>query len=131
MVLLPKGAPVVARVLVKGTNGRVRYLAAGTRTDEGTGACLPGNLLAVLGGEDAHVSYRAATWWDVVRYKPGVKAQLGVAGLTFVAAILAAISAYAGTRSATTPTFTADAAPWVLGIAFVLAAYKLYTDFKL
>jgi hypothetical protein len=56
------------------------------------------------------------------------KVQLGVAALTLVAAILAAITSYAGTRSSTTPAFTADAAPWVLLVALALAVWKLYSD---
>jgi hypothetical protein len=131
MILLPKDHVDLARVVVEGTNGRRRLLSAGKRVDEGAGACLPGNLLSALGGDEAQIKYRKANWWDVVRYKPGVKAQLGVAVLTFIGAILAAISAYVGTRSPTTPAFTANAAPWVLGIAWLLATWKLYTEFKL
>jgi hypothetical protein len=47
-----------------------------------------------------------------------------------VRCVLAAVTAYVGTRSPDTPDFTANAAPWVLGIAAVLATWKLYTEFK-
>jgi hypothetical protein len=103
-------------------------LPAGQRGDDGTAAVLPGDLLAVLGGKDAGIRYRPATWRDVLRYQPMAKVQLGVAALTLVAAILAAITSYAGTRSSTTPAFTADAAPWVLLVALALAVWKLYSD---
>jgi hypothetical protein len=51
-----------------------------------------------------------------------------VAALTLIATVLSSISAFIGTRSPTTPTFTADAAPWVLGVAFILAVSNLYSS---
>jgi hypothetical protein len=39
MILLPKDHATVARVVVEGANGCKRLLTAGTRVDEGAGAC--------------------------------------------------------------------------------------------
>ena len=130
MILLPIGSQPMARVVVTATNKRTKLLSAGARADHGTDAVLPGDLLAALGGDGAMVSYRRATWKDVVRYKPIVKVQLLIALLTLIATALAAISAYVGTRSPTTSSFTADAAPWVLGVAFILALSNVYNSIK-
>ena len=127
MILLPLASQPVARVVVQG-NSRTRLLPAGVRADHGTAAVLPGDLLTTLGGDGAQISYRAATWMDVLRLRRRARVQLAIAVLTLIAAILAAINAYVGTRSPTTPTFTADAAPWVLFIGVVLTVWKLYSD---
>jgi len=126
MLLLPVDRENLARVVVKDKKGLMRLLPAGKRGDAGDAAVLPGNLLAVLGGLNATISYRPATWRDVIRYKPIVKIQLLVATLTLIATVLASISSFVGTRSPTTPSFSADAGPWVLGIAFVLAVSNIY-----
>jgi hypothetical protein len=130
MILFPIGSAPLSRVVVRAANGRSRLLSAGQRGDEGTAAVLPGDLLAVLGGRDAHIQYRPAKWRDVIRFKPMVKVQLGLAILTLIAAVMAAITSYVGTRSPSTPAFTAEAAPWVLLIALVLAVWKLYSDIQ-
>jgi len=130
MILLPAGSEAVARVVVKGANGNRKLLPAGARADIGEAAVVPGDLLVALGGRDANVSYRAGSWRDVLRYKPIVKVQLLVAALTLVATVPSAITSFVGTRSPTTPVFTADAAPWVLGIAFILAMTNLYSNVK-
>ncbi len=130
MILLPAGSAALSRVVVQAANGRSRLLSAGQRGDEGTAAVLPGDLLALLGGRDAHIRYRPATWRDVIRFKPMIKVQLGVTLLTLIAATMAAITSYVGTRSTSTPAFTAEAAPWVLLIALVLAVWKLYSDIQ-
>lgn len=130
-LLLPRGTSAITPVVVKANNGKTkRLLPAGVRADAGTAAVLPGDLLTKLGGAGATVQYRQARWYDIVRFRPTVVLQLGIAVLTLVAAVFAAISAYVGTRSPTTPTFTIDAAPWVLAITFVLAAGKLVTDIQ-
>ncbi|MFI5034998.1 MAG: hypothetical protein ACHQFZ_02195 [Acidimicrobiales bacterium] len=130
MLLLPVGTPAVSRVVVKSANGRIKMLPAGERADQGAAAVLPGDLLALFGGVDAKITYRPATWRDILRFKPIVKVQLLVATLTLLATVLASISAFVGTRSPTTPSFTADAAPWVLGIACVLAISNVYSSIK-
>jgi hypothetical protein len=130
MILFPSGSEAVTRVVVKAKNGKTKLLPAGARADGGEAAVLPGDLLVALGGRDAIISYRPATWRDVLRYKPIVKVQLLVVSLTLVATVLSAITSFVGTRSPTTPTFTADAAPWVLGIAFLLAMMNLYSNVK-
>lgn len=130
MILLPVGSAPATRVVVRAANGRARLLPAGQRADNGMAAVLPGDLLTVLGGKDAKVQYRPATWRDVLRYKPMVRAQLGVTVLTLIAAVLAAITSYVGTRSPTTPAFTAEAAPWVLLVALALAVWKLYCELR-
>ena len=126
-LLLPMGSTPIPRVVVK-ANGRTKLLAAGVQSDGGDDAVLPGELLAIFGGSEATISYRSATWRDIIRFKPIVKIQLLVASLTLIATVLSSINAFVGTRSPTTPTFTADAAPWVLGIAFILAASNLYSS---
>jgi len=130
MLLLPVGSSPQSRVVIKSANGRIKMLTAGARADKGTAAVLPGDLLTLFGGADAKIMYRPATFRDVLRFKPIVKVQLLVAALTLFATVLSSISAYAGTRSPTTPSFTADAAPWILGIAFVLATSNLYSSVK-
>jgi hypothetical protein len=126
-LLLPMGYAPIPRVVVR-ANGRTKLLAAGVQSDGGNKAVLPGDLLAIFGGSNAAISYRQATWRDILRYKPIVKIQLLVAALTLIATVLSSISAFIGTRSPTTPTFTADAAPWVLGVAFILAVSNLYSS---
>jgi len=129
-LLLPVGSTPVSPIVVKSSDGTTRLLSGGVRTDVGTYAALPGDILAKMGGDTSTVNYRKATWRDILRYKPAIKLQILITVLTLVAAIFAAMSAYAGTRSASTPAFTAEAAPWVLGLTFVLALLKLISDIK-
>ena len=76
----------------------MKLLSAGQRADQGAAAVLPGDLLTALGGRDAYISYRTATWRDVIRFRPMVKVQLFMAILTLAATVLASISAYVGSR---------------------------------
>jgi hypothetical protein len=127
MILLPRGTAPVARVVVTGASGRVRLLSAGVRADPGTAAVLPGDLLVTLGPT---IRWRPATWGDVVHYKAGIKLQLLGTLLTLVAAVFSALTSFVGTRSPTTPAFTADTGPVVLVIAFLLAAWKVVSDIR-
>ena len=127
--LLPVGSSPIPQAVVEG-NGRTKLLPTGVRSDPGTAAVVSGDLLAIFGGDKATVKYRKAEKIDVLRYKPMVKIQLLVALLTLVATVLSSINSFVGTRSPTTPVFSADAAPWVLGVAFVLAISNLYSSVK-
>jgi len=129
-LLLPVGSTPISPIVVKSSGGTTRLLSGGVRTDVGTYAALPGDILAKMGGDKSTINYRKATWTDILRYKPGIKLQILITVLTLIAAISAAISAYVGTRSASTPTFTADAAPWMLGLTFILALSKLVSDIR-
>jgi hypothetical protein len=129
-ILLPKGSTPVSPVVVESSSNSTRLLSGGVRADTGTSAALPGDILTKMGGDESTVKYRKATWVDILHYKPAIKLQILITVLTLAAAIFAAISAYAGTRSATTPAFTAEAAPWVLVLTFILAFLKLVSDIR-
>jgi hypothetical protein len=129
-ILLPKGTPPISPVVVEASDGTTKLLPGGVRADSGTAAALPGDILTKMGGVDSVVRYRAGTWRDILHYKPVIWLQLLITVLTLVATVFAAISAYVGTRSPTTPAFTAEAAPWVLVVAFVLAFSKLVSDVR-
>lgn len=130
-MLLPVHSESIGRVVVRevGQPGRTKLLAAGIRAD-GTGdeALMPGDLVSSLGGIDATVEYRKATWRDVIQYKPAVRLQIVVAFLTLAGTIMSAVTSFVGTRSATTPAFTADAAPAALALATAMAIWKLWND---
>jgi hypothetical protein len=129
-LLLPKGSAPISPVIVEASNNTTKLLPAGVRADAGTYAALPGDLLTKMGGDESTIKYRKATWVDILHYKPTVRLQILITVLTLVAAVFAAINAYVGTRSPTTPAFPAEAAPWVLGITFILALSKLISDIQ-
>lgn len=127
-ILLPDSELPVGSVVVKTPAGKPMLIPAGIRVDPGEGAAVPGDLLAKLGGGQVDVEVRPATRFDVLKYKPSVLFQLFIAVLALVGTVLTAISAILSTDDPKTPTFTVQAAPWVLGITCVLAAGKLWTD---
>lgn len=129
-ILLPKGTAPISPIVVEASNKTTKLLPGGVRADTGTDAALPGDLLTKMGGDESTIKYREGTWADILHYKPAVRLQILITVLTLVAAVFAAISAYVGTRSATTPAFTAEAAPWVLSIAFILTFSKLISDIR-
>jgi hypothetical protein len=130
-MLLPVRSESLSRVVVRelGQPNRTKLLAAGIRAD-GTGdeALMPGELVSSLGGINGVVEYRKATWRDVLRYKPAVRIQILIAFLTLAGTIMSAVTSFVGTRSASTPTFAADAAPAALALATVMASWKLWND---
>ena len=129
-ILLPKGSAPVTPLVVEASDKSTRLLLGGVRADTGSDAALPGEILTKVDGDESTVRYRKGTWVDVLRYKPAIRLQILITVLTLVAAACAAISAYVGTRSTSTPAFTAEAAPWVLGLTFILAFLKLVSDIR-
>jgi hypothetical protein len=130
-LLLPQGSVSIARLVVEPAEGGSKHIAGGdVRTDAGEGACVIGTLFQDLGGEEALVRYRKASFIDVLRYKPSVLLQFLVMILTFVSAGISAYSAYLTNISDPSKTFAYGSATFVLIIALALAVAKFVIDFR-
>jgi len=128
---LPKGTAPIPRMVVRPEGGnKVKLVEGGVKSDNGPGACATGALLAFLGGTNARIEYREATFGDKIMYGESVLRQLTVTLLTFVSSIIAAIATYLTSSSDPTKAFVYGMATTVVTISFVLALLKLLDDFR-
>jgi hypothetical protein len=108
------------QMVVMPRSGRARLLTAGVRADDGDAACVTGTMLSALGGEAATITYRRATFRDVLWLKDNAALQLIIAILS---AALAILTAYVAWDKAVNATPRLAAIPYVIAaILFVLAA---------
>ena len=117
-------------MVVRTSQGEMVLLKGGVRNDQGAGACAVGSTLASLGGTNAQIDYRRATFWDVVRYDAGVRLQLVLSILTFLGALITIYATYLKNMADPSNAFTYNTAAVLLVITFFVALGKLYTDFR-
>jgi hypothetical protein len=133
-LLVPQGRAYSTRLVVErghsSAGGSTKIVGGGVRTDPGEGACVLGELLQALGGEGAHIRYRAASFIDVLRYKPSVLLQFLVVVLTLISTLISAYSAYLTNISDPSKTFAYGTATVVMVIALVLAVAKFVIDYR-
>jgi hypothetical protein len=127
---LPKGSTRIARMIVKDNAGQEILVYGGVRVDEGDYACATGDTIASLGGLDADIEYRRATFWDVLRYKPWLWLQILITLATFVSAVIAGYATYLKTIADPANTFAYETATVSLALTFFLAAGKLIVEFR-
>ncbi|MBA2712682.1 MAG: hypothetical protein H0U55_03885 [Rubrobacteraceae bacterium] len=128
---LPKGSTRIPRMLVKRKAGREKMLVTGgVRVDEGDYACASGDTIASLGGLDAEIEYRRATFWDVLWYTPWLWLQILITLATFASALITGYATYLKASVDPVNAFTYQTAAVSLLIAFFLAMGKLIVEFR-
>jgi hypothetical protein len=128
--LLPAGtAEPGSHVLVQGA-GATLILKRGYKGETaGTGACVSGSALSVLGGEGSTVSYRGIGTLERIVRDRRLLLQAVISLLTFVGACLTAYTAWIKTNASTAATgWEQDTAAIALIIAALLALLKLYRE---
>jgi hypothetical protein len=86
-------------------------------------------VLSSLGGEGAEVEYRGVGFFELIWRDVGLRLQVLISVVTFVASIITAYNTYLKNGKDTSD-FTSHTAFVAVVLAFVLALAKLYKDYN-
>jgi hypothetical protein len=130
-ILLPRQTtrPDGHRLLVEG-NSKSKLMKAGSRSDDGTAACVSGATLIVLGGEGGEVSYKGVGFVGVLTRDRSMLVEFLILILTAVGTLITAWLTYIKNEADSAGDFANNTAMVALVIAVVLALLKFLKDYR-